>query len=100
MNENIDIAFAGAKIATRNNEIASTAIHGVSAMYNIGQMARYRYMYFQEQNAYMSGGPGASCLFMEQYRREMWKHTVLASIDILSLFLKGISGMRDGSNVG
>ena len=96
MNEHIDLTFAGAKIATRNNEIASTAVHGVSAMYNIGQMARYRVMYFQEQNAYLSGDPGASCLFKEQYRREMWKHTVLANIDILSLFIKGISGMRDG----
>lgn len=82
MNEHIDLTFAGAKIAARNNEIASTAIHGVSAMYNIGQMARYRVMYFQEQNAYMSGGPNASCIFMEQYRREMWKHTVLTGIDM------------------
>lgn len=97
MNEHIDLTFAGAKIATRNNEVASTAIHGLSAMYNVGQMARYRVLYFQEQNAYMNGGPGASAILIEQYRREMWKHTVLASIDILSLFLKGYSGMRADS---
>ena len=88
MNEHIDLTFAGAKIAARNNEIASTAIHCVSAMYNSGQMARYRFMYFQEQNAHLSGCTDASCIFMEQYRREMWKHTVLAGIDILS-FIKG-----------
>lgn len=82
MNEHIDLIFVGAKIAAHNNEIASTAIHGVSAMYNIGQMARYRVMYFQEQNAYMTGVPVALCNLMEQYRREMWKYTVLASIDI------------------
>lgn len=87
MNEHIDLTFAGAKIAARNDEVASTAIHGVLAMYNIGQMARYRVMYFQEQNAYMSGGADASCIYMEQYLREMWKHTVLAGIDILSFII-------------
>lgn len=64
-------------------------------MYNGGQMAQYRVMYFQERYAYLNGGPGASAFFMELYRREMWKHTILASIDILSLFIKGYSGMRD-----
>lgn len=96
MNEHIDLTFAGAKIAARNDEVASTAIHGVSAMYNIGQMARCRFMYFQEQNAYVSGYPNASFLSLEQYRREMWKHTVLANIDILSLLINGYSGMRAG----
>ena len=94
MNEHIDLTIAGAKIAARDNEAVSTAIHGISAMYNVGQMARYRVMYFQEQYAYMSGGPMASTILLEQYRREMWKHTVLASIDILSLFIKVFSGMR------
>lgn len=94
MNEHIDLSFAGAKIAARNNEVASTALHGISAMYNIAQMSRYRVMYIQEQFAYMNGGVGASNIRMDSYRREMWKHTVLAIIDILSLFIKGFSGMR------
>lgn len=45
MNEHIDLSFAGAKMAARNNEVASTALHGISAMYNIAQMSRYRVMY-------------------------------------------------------
>ena len=53
-------------------------------------------MYFQERYAYLNGETGASASFMEQYRREMWKHTVLAGIDILSLYIKGFSGRRDG----
>jgi hypothetical protein len=96
MNEHIDLTFTGAKIAAYNNEAASTAIHGLSTMYNVGQMARFRSMYFQEQYAYLNGSPGASSTLMEQYRREMWKHTVLASIDILTLLIKGYSGMRAG----
>lgn len=60
MNEHIDLTIAGAKIAARNNDAASTAIHGVSAMYNGGQMAQYRVMYFQERYAYLNGGPGTS----------------------------------------
>ena len=96
MNEHIDLTFAGAKMAARNNEVASTAITGLSAMYNVGQMARFRVMYFQEQQAYLNGGYGVSTVLMEQYRREMWKHTFLAGIDILSLFVKGCSGMRAG----
>ena len=94
MNEHIDLTFAGAKIAASNNEAASTAIHGLSAFYNIGQMARNRVMYFQERYAYLNGETGASATFMD--RREMWKHTVLAGIDILSLYIKGFSGRRDG----
>lgn len=51
-------------------------------------------MYIQEQFAYMNGGVGASNIRRDSYRREMWKHTVFAIIDILSLFIKGFSGMR------
>ena len=93
MNEYIDLTFAGAKIAACNNEAASIAIHGVSAMYNVGQMARYRAMYFQEQYAHMNGGPVASAIRIEQCRREMWKHTILASIDMISLIIMGASRM-------
>lgn len=39
MNEGIDIAFMGAKFATSNNKPAGIALHGVSAFYNIGQIA-------------------------------------------------------------
>lgn len=94
MNEHIDLAFVGAKIAAHNNEAASTAILGVSALYNVGQMARYRAMYYQQQYAILNGGPAALASLMEQYRSEMWKHTVLASVDLLSLFIRGFQGVR------
>lgn len=96
MNEHIDLTFAAAKMATRNNEAASIAIHGVSAFYNVEQMARYRTLCYQEQYAIVNEGSCTLSSNMEQYRREMWKHTVLASIDILSLFINGLSGIRNG----
>ena len=88
MNEHIDLAFAGAKMAARKNEIASTVIHGMSAFYNIGQMARYRVMYYQGHYACLNGDSNVSISLNEQYRREMWKHTILAGIDVISLILR------------
>jgi len=94
MSEHIDLAFAGAKIAARNDEVASTVVHGLSAFYNIGQMARFRAMYCQGQYAYMNGETSVSTSLNDQYRREMWKYTVAAGIDILAILLVASSGMR------
>lgn len=94
MNEHIDLTFAGAKIAAGNDEVASTVVHGMSAFYNIGQMARYRTMYYQGQYAYINGDYSVSTSLNEQYRREMWKHTVAAGIGILAILLVASSGMR------
>ena len=70
MNENIDLAFTGAKLAAIGNEPASIAIHGASAAYNIGQMARYRVMYLNGQTVWQNGGSPAAVALTEQYRRE------------------------------
>ena len=94
MNEHIDLAFAGAEIAARNDEVASTVVHGLSAFYNIGQMARFRAMYCQGQYAYMNGETSVSASLNEQYWREMWKYTVAAGIDLVSFFLISYSAMR------
>ena len=93
MNEHIDLTFAGAKIAARNDEVASTVVHGLSAFYNIGQMARYRTMYCRGQYANMNGDYSVSTSLNEQYRREMWKRTVLAGLDLVSIFLISCSAM-------
>ena len=85
MNEHIDLIFTGAKMATRNNDAASLATHSMSAFYNISQLARYRYCYYQCLNE----GTQDAFAISKQYSHEMWKHTVLAGLDILSLFLMG-----------
>ena len=93
MNEGINLTLAVAKMATMNNEAASIAIHGVSAAYNIGQIARYRMMCANNNAPFSNGGIQVSAVLIEQYRQELIKHTILAGIDIIALFAKGISGV-------
>lgn len=92
MNE-IDIALMGAKMAAGKNESASVAVHSISAAYNIAQIACYSYAYGNGQRLLCEGLPVDS-VQMEQFRRERIKHTVLAALDITSLFLLGLSGLQ------
>ena len=92
MNE-IDIALLGAKMAASKNESASVAVHGVSVAYNIAQIARYSYAYSNGQRLFIEG-LAVDNVQMEQIRQERIKHTVLAALDITSLFLLGLSGLQ------
>lgn len=95
MNEHIDIAFAGAKVAAKDDPRASVAVHGVSLGYNIAQIGLYRYACgaaMANQRMGMQVNPEQ----IQQYRRESIKHTVLAGLDILSLFFMGSSGIDRG----
>ncbi|MBR5399906.1 MAG: hypothetical protein IK103_08975 [Bacteroidales bacterium] len=94
MNEVIDVAFAGAKIASRNNVSTSLIVHGLSAGYNIGQIAHYRYMIAEYQMAVSNGNISAYLKELEQYKRELTKHTVLSIIDVVSLFCIGFNGLN------
>lgn len=94
MNECVDLLFAGAKVASRNNLSASLIVHSMSAGYNIGQMAYYRYLMAEYQMA-MNNGYALGCMDeLRQYKRELMKHTVLSVIDVLSLFCIGIAGLK------
>ena len=89
MNEHIDLVLTGAKMATWNNEAASLATHSLSAFYNISQMAWYRYQYYQCMNS----GTQDALAVSRQYSYGMWKHTALAGLDVLTLIVKGITGL-------
>lgn len=92
MNEGIDMALMGAKIASSKNQAASIAVHAISASYNIAQMARYRALNAEIMNVQPSGG--VHCVdIRNQYRRELLKHTVLSGLYVLSLL-----DYRDGNN--
>lgn len=95
MNENIDIAFLGAKVASSKNEAAHMTVLGLSMAYNLGQLARYRYLSATCRNAIAYG---VNCQTnMEQigrYNREIVKHTVLGILDVATCILVGINGMR------
>lgn len=94
MNEGIDIGFVGAKIATRDNQAASVAVHALSASYNIAQIARYRAFCARYSKA-LCNGVQIDVDTMNQYRRELAKHTLLTGLDVVSLFLIGLSGRNE-----
>lgn len=91
MNESIDLLFLGAKAITCRNNTASLVIHGLSASYNIAQMGHYRFLYYSELSALDLGRMTRSMTqidytLVEQYQREMIKHTILAGLDLLVFF--------------
>ena len=94
MNEGIDIALTGAKIAAGKNQAASVAVHAISASYNIAQMVRYRALCAELSYAQLPGGIQGGVGTLDQYRRELMKHTILSGIDVLSLLLIGVSGLN------
>ena len=91
MNECIDIALTGAKLAASNNTAASIFVHGLSAGYNIGQMGYYRYR-VAEYNLALNNGRSVSLAELNHYKRELAKHTFLSAIDIACLFIIGFGG--------
>jgi len=93
MNEGIDLAFIGAKVATRENIAASLAVHGLSAAYNIAQLYRYRVAYLDGQRL-LTNGVTQAITNTEQYQREVIKHSLLAGFDIISFFLISFQDRR------
>ena len=93
MNEGIDIALTGAKIAASKNQAVSVAVHAISASYNIAQMIRFQVLCASLSYAQLPGGIQNRMDTLEQYRRELIKHTILSGIDVLSLLLIGVSGL-------
>ena len=92
MNEGIDIAFMGAKLATSNNKPASIAAHGISAFYNIAQIARYGYLCAEQQALFCNGyNVYYDADLIRRHRQEQIKHTALALGDIIMLFAIGLS---------
>ena len=93
MNEGIDIALTGAKIAAGKNQAASIAVHALSASYNIAQMVRYQALCAELSYAQLPGGIQGNVETLDQYRRELMKHTILTGLDVLSLLLIGVIGL-------
>ena len=93
MNEGIAIAFAGAKVAAKDDPRASVAVHAISLGYNIAQIGLYRYAY-GEALASQRMGMQVNPEQIQQYRRESIKYTVLAGLAILSLFTMSLADMR------
>lgn len=83
MNEDKDILFASAKLASLNNPWASIATHAVSSAYNAAMIGKYRY----ELGLVKAGVASYSVEQVQSFRRDLIKHCVLEAIDVLGLFM-------------
>lgn len=87
MNEDKDILFASAKLASLNNPWASIATHAVSSAYNAAMIGKYRY----ELSLAMAGVASYSVEQVQSFRRDLIKHSVLEAMDALGLFLCAVT---------
>ena len=90
MNEQIDILFTSAKLASKNNPWANMAIHSISMAYNISMIGQYGY----QLGVARTVNGNVSQEYFRSIQRERIKHTVLAGIDILGLFLGAIDNQN------
>ena len=87
MNEDKDILFASAKLASLNNPWASIAAHAVSFAYNAVMIGKYRY----ELSLVKAGVASYSVEQVQSFRRDLIKHCVLEAMDVLGLFMYAVS---------
>lgn len=66
---------------------------GLSTLYNIAQMARYRYLYILGKDS-QNDGSIQNTSELNQNKEKMMKYTCLAGLGILSMLAIGICGMR------
>ena len=90
MNEHIDLLLTSAKVSTRNNPWTSLATHAVSSAYNISMIGYYRYQLGLAKYPNI----GITDEQVAQYRRDLVKHSILLSIDIIGLIIKAGYGTK------
>lgn len=92
MNEHIDIFFATANKATRNDPLAHLATQTMSIGYHASMLWQYNYQLAMAQ----AMGP---CYLQEEQIRAMKqdriKHTVLLGIECLGLIAAGICSLQE-----
>jgi len=69
------------------------AKQGISTFYNIGQMARYRYLYTLGKEMQKDGLAQVNACELAQNRDKMIKYTCLAGLGALGLLAFGIAGL-------
>ena len=107
MNEIIDLGFIVAKLATIKDEKARMMVGGVSLVYNVVQIARFRSMIVELSqlcncivySAQMRGGYTQQeyyCVMdcqrqIEECHQQIAKHGTMSIIDGISLLIDGLS---------
>ena len=78
---------------TKTSDVAELTKLGLKTFLNIGQMARYRYLYTYGKELQKDCAAQVSACELAQNRDKMIKYTCLAGIGALGLLAFGIAGM-------
>ena len=78
---------------TKRNDVAELAKLSLRTFLDIGQMARYRYLYTLEKELQKDGSVQVNAYDLAQNRDKMIKYTCLAGLGTLGLLAFGISGL-------
>lgn len=79
--------------SAKTNDVTELTKLSLSTFLNIGQMARYRYLYTMEKELQSDSPIQTSASELTQNRNKMIYHTCLAGLGILGLFVIGISDL-------
>ena len=75
-------------------DILDLTKQSISTFYNIGQMARYMYLYTLEKELQKDNLVQVNACELAQNRDKMIQHACLAGLGILGLFAFGISALQ------
>ena len=78
---------------TKRNDVAELAKLSLRTFLDIGQMARYRYLYTLEKELQKDGSVQVNAYDLAQNRDKMIKYTCLAGLGTLGLLAFGIAGL-------
>ena len=78
---------------TKRNDVAEVTRLGLSTFVNIGQMARYRYLYTLGKELQKDSCVQVNAYELAQNRDTMIKYTCLAGLGALGLLAFGIAGL-------
>ena len=78
---------------TKRNDVAEVTKLGLSTFVNIGQMARYRYLYTLGKELQKDSPAQVNACELAQNRDKMILHTCLAGLGALGLLAFGIAGL-------
>lgn len=80
---------------TKRNDVAELTRQVLSTFLNIGQMARYKYLYTLEKKIQEDNPAQVNACELAQNREKMIKYTCLAGLGALGLLAFGIAGLMN-----
>ena len=80
---------------TKTNDVEELTKLSLKTFLNIGQMARYRYLYTYGRELQKDYPAQVNACELAQDRDKMIKYTILSGVGILSLLAMGILGLME-----